>query len=180
MAVKHILWVQRFILSNRHYTETTEGKHSLVFEQRRDSFHGDSRENTAEVEKMRRALLLTTIFLLAMTAARGVSAAPQRRGSSTLSGVVLGPDDRPVAHASVSYQSSGGVAPHVVRTDSSGHFWISKLKADDYDLRASGKGVFSEWEKNIPLRSGETKNLTLRLIYAKEVPKAYVKSKPKQ
>ncbi len=129
---------------------------------------------------MRRALLLTTIFLLAMTAARGVSAAPQHKGSSTLSGVVLGPDDRPVAHASVSYQSSGGVAPHVVRTDSSGHFWISKLKADDYDLRASGKGVFSEWEKNIPLRSGETKNLTLRLIYAKEIPKAYVKSKPKQ
>ena len=111
---------------------------------------------------------------------RSVSADPQSKGSSTLSGVVLGPDDRPVAHASVSYQSSGGAAPHVVRTDSSGHFTISKLKADDYDLRASGKGVFSEWEKNIPLRSGETKNLTLHLIYAKEIPKAYVKRNPKQ
>src|SRR5712692_177966 len=129
---------------------------------------------------MRRALVLITFFLLALVTARGVSAAPQRKGSSTLSGVVLGPDDRPVAHASVSYQSSGGAAPHVVRTDSSGHFTISKLKADDYDLRASGKGVFSEWEKNIPLRSGETKNVTLHLIYAKQIPKAYVKNSTKQ
>jgi hypothetical protein len=129
---------------------------------------------------MRRALVLLSIFLLALVAARGVSAAPQHKGSSTLSGVVLGPDDKPVAHASVSYQSSGGSAPHVVRTDYSGHFAITKLKADDYDLRASGKGVFSEWEKNIPLRAGETKNLTLHLVYAKQVPKAYVKSTSKQ
>jgi hypothetical protein len=129
---------------------------------------------------MRRTLVFISIFLLMLVTVRGVSAAPQSRGSSTLSGVVLGPDDRPVAHASVSYQSSGGAAPHVVRTDSSGHFTISKLKADDYDLRASGKGVFSEWEKNIPLRSGETKNLTLHLVYAKEIPKAYVKRNPKQ
>ena len=129
---------------------------------------------------MRRALLLITILLVALVTARGVSADPQRKGSSTLSGVVLGPDDKPVAHASVSYQSSNGSAPHVVRTDSNGHFSISKLKADNYDLRASGKGVFSEWEKNITLRSGATKELTLRLIYAKQIPKAYVKSNSKQ
>jgi hypothetical protein len=30
------------------------------------------------------------------------------------------------------------------------------------------------------LRPKETKNVTLRLIYAKEIPKAYVKSKPRQ
>jgi len=113
-------------------------------------------------------------------AVRGASAAPQSKGSSTLSGVVLGPDDRPVAHASVSYQLSSGSAPHAVHTDSHGHFSISKLRADNYDLRASGKGVFSTWEKNVTLRSGENKNLTLRLVYAKEIPKAYVKNKPKQ
>jgi Carboxypeptidase regulatory-like domain len=129
---------------------------------------------------MRRALLLVTILLLALVAARGVSAAPQHKGSATLSGIVLGPDDRPVAHASVSYQSSSGNAPHAVHTDSRGHFTISKLGADNYDVRASGKGVFSVWEKNVSLRSGETKDVTLRLIYAKQIPKAYVKSKPKQ
>ena len=129
---------------------------------------------------MRRALLFVTILLLALVAARGVSATPQKKGSATLSGIVLGPDDRPVARASVSYQSSDGSAPHAVHTDSRGHFTISKLRADNYDLRASGKGVFSVWEKNVSLRSGQTKDITLRLIYAKEIPKAYVKSKPKQ
>ncbi|OLB83234.1 MAG: hypothetical protein AUI12_16875 [Acidobacteria bacterium 13_2_20CM_2_57_6] len=129
---------------------------------------------------MRRTLVLTLIFVVALVAAHGVSAAPQRRGSSTLSGVVLGPDDKPVAHASVSYQSSGGNAPHAVHTDAQGRFTISRLRADSYDVRASGKGVSSDWEKNIPLKAGQTKSVTLRLIYAKEIPKAYVKSKPKQ
>jgi hypothetical protein len=138
-----------------------------------------STENTPEVERMRRAFVFIAIFLLTLVAVRGVSAAPQSKGSSTLSGVVLGPDDKPVANASVSYQVSSGSAPHVVRTDAHGHFTISKLKADNYDLRASGKGVFSEWQKNITLRSGATKELTLRLIYAKQIPKAYVKSSPK-
>jgi hypothetical protein len=103
---------------------------------------------------MRRALLLIAIFLLVLVTVRDTSAAAQRKGSSTLSGVVLGPDDRPVAHASVSYQSSSGSEPHVVRTDAHGQFSISKLRADNYDLRASGKGVFSTWEKNVTLRSG--------------------------
>jgi hypothetical protein len=56
---------------------------------------------------MRRTLVFLSIFVLTLVAVRGVSAAPQRKGSSTLSGVVLGPDDKPVAHASVSYQSHG-------------------------------------------------------------------------
>jgi len=102
---------------------------------------------------MRRTLVLTLIFVVALVAAHGVSAAPQRRGSSTLSGVVLGPDDKPVAHASVSYQSSGGNAPHAVHTDAQGRFTISRLRADSYDVRASGKGVSSDWEKNIPLKA---------------------------
>jgi len=67
-----------------------------------------------------------------------------------------------------------------VHTDAQGRFTISGLRADSYDVRASGKGVSSEWEKNIPLRARQTKTVTLRLIYAKEIPKAYVKSKPKQ
>jgi hypothetical protein len=129
---------------------------------------------------MKWAKLFVAILLLMLLAARGVSAAPQGKGSATLTGTVLGPDDRPVAHASVSYQSSSGNAPHAVHTDSHGHFTIAKLRADNYDIRASGKGVFSEWEKNVSVRSGQTKELTLRLIYARKIPKAYVKSKPQQ
>jgi hypothetical protein len=129
---------------------------------------------------MRHTILLLSVFLFTLAALSSVSAMPQHKGTSTLSGVVLGPDDKPVAHASVSYQSSGGNGAHVVRTDSHGRFSITKLRADNYDLRASGKGVFSEWEKNVNLRAGATKELTLQLVYAKEIPKAYVKSNSKQ
>ena len=129
---------------------------------------------------MRRARLVGAIFLLVLGAVRGVSAGPRGRNSATLSGVVLGPDDRPVPHASVTYQSSSGNAPHAVHADAQGRFSISRLKADNYDVRATGRGVFSEWEKNVTVRPGQNKTMTLRLIYAKEIPKAYVKSKPKQ
>jgi hypothetical protein len=129
---------------------------------------------------MRRTVLLLAIVLVVLVAVRGVSAAPQSKKLGSLSGVVLGPDDRPVPRASITYQSGGGNEPHAVRADSQGRFTITKLKADNYDLRASGKGVFSEWEKNISVKPGRTTNLTLRLIYAKEIPKAYVKSKPQQ
>jgi hypothetical protein len=129
---------------------------------------------------MRRAVILIAVFLIALVAVRGVVAAPQSKGSATLSGVVVGPDDKPVPHASVSYQSSGGNAPHAVYTDAKGRFSITKLKSDNYDLRASSKGIFSEWVKNITLRRGHTEYITVQLIYAREMPKASKTSKPKQ
>ena len=129
---------------------------------------------------MKRALIFFAAFVLALVAARGVLAAPQTKGSAILSGVVIGPDDKPVPHASVSYQSSGGSAPHAVHTDAHGRFAIAQLRADNYDIRASAKGIFSEWEKNISLRKGQTKSIELRLIYAKEMPKAVSSAKPKQ
>ena len=127
---------------------------------------------------MRRILFSMLVLLLVLMCAQNLAA--QRKGAGVLSGVVLGPDDRPVPHASVTYQSSAGIAPHAVRADSQGHFTITRLRSDNYDLRASGKGVFSEWEKNVTVRSGQTKSVTLRLIYAKEIPKAYTKSKAKE
>jgi len=89
-----------------------------------------------------------------------------------LTGVVIGPNDKPVAHAAVSYQSSGGNAAHAVHTDAHGRFTISKLPADNYDLRASANGIFSEWEKNVTIHTGQTRSVTLHLVYAKQMPKA--------
>lgn len=131
---------------------------------------------------IKRALLLFAILTLALTAARRVRGEPQSssKGTSVLSGVVLGPNDKPVAHASVSYQYSDGSAPHAVYTDARGHFSITQLKANSYDIRASSKGVFSEWQKNIPLKKGQSKSMELRLIYAREMPKPASSSKPKQ
>jgi len=116
-------------------------------------------------------VILAILFGAALVATRTVFAAPQRRGSSVLTGIVLGPNDKPVARAVITYQSSGGSAPHVVRTDAHGRFTIAKLVADNYDLRASANGIFSEWEKNVTIRHAETRTITLRLIYAKQMPK---------
>ena len=127
---------------------------------------------------MRRALVSMMVLVVALVAAQNLAA--QHKGAGVISGVVLGPDDKPVPHASVTYQSSAGVAPHAVHADSQGHFTIAKLRSDNYDLRASGRGVYSEWEKNVTVRSGQTKSVTLRLIYAKQIPKAYTKSKAKE
>ena len=128
---------------------------------------------------LRRTLVFISVFLLTLVAARGATARPQSKGSCTLTGVVIGPDDKPVPHAAVSYQSSGGSAPHAVHTDSRGRFRISSLKSDNYDIRASSKGIFSEWVKNVMVSKGQTRSVELRLIYAREMPKSTSKSKPK-
>jgi hypothetical protein len=120
---------------------------------------------------MKRALALGTVLFLAVVGAQRAVAAPQS-GSGVLAGVVIGPDDKPVPHAVITYQSGGGSAPHVAHADARGHFSIAKLRSDVYELRASGKGVFSQWE-NVSVRSGKTKAVTLRLIYAKRIPKEY-------
>jgi carboxypeptidase family protein len=117
---------------------------------------------------MKRGLILAIVVFAALLGAR---LTPAQTGAGTLSGVVLGPDDKPVPNASITYQSGGGRAPHIVHTDSKGHFSITRLKMDNYDLRASAKGIFSEWEKNVMVRSGKTQFITLRLIYAREMPK---------
>jgi carboxypeptidase family protein len=129
---------------------------------------------------MKRALIFLAVFLVALVAARAVAAMPQSKGTSTLSGVVIGPDDKPVPHASVSYQSSDGSAPHAVHADAHGRFAITQLRADNYDIRASSKGIFSDWQKNVTLRKGQVRSLELHLIYAREMPQPVSSGKPKQ
>ena len=119
-------------------------------------------------------IIFATLLTTALVASRSVLASPERKGTSVLTGVVIGPNDRPVARAAVSYQSSGGNAAHAVHTDAHGRFTISKLPADNYDLRASANGIFSEWEKNVTIHNGETRNVTLHLIYAKQMPKSAI------
>ena len=104
----------------------------------------------------------------------GGYAAPQGK-RATLSGVVLGPGGKPVANAVVTYQSGGGDTPHVVRTDAQGRFSIPQLRRDNYDLRASAPGMFSNWEKNVMLHSGEQKSVTLRLTTGADISKTAMK-----
>jgi Carboxypeptidase regulatory-like domain len=138
---------------------------------------GDQAIETEEAENMKRAFIFLAV---ALTASFVALAEPQTKGTASISGVVIGPDDKPAAHASVSYQFSDGTGPHAVFADSHGHFTISQLKANSYDVRASAKGIFSDWQRNIPLRKGQSRTLELHLIYAKEMPKPASDSKPKQ
>jgi hypothetical protein len=103
-----------------------------------------------------------------------VHGSPQRGHSAGLSGEVLSPTGKPVAGAVVTYQSGGGHTPHVVHTDAHGRFTIVKLRRDNYDLRASSHGLSSMWEKNVMVRSGEVKSVTLRLTEGVEPAKSSV------
>jgi hypothetical protein len=121
------------------------------------------------------------MFIMVLTAGfftfGSVQAMPQRH-TSTLEGLVLGLDNKPVGNASVTYQSGGGNAPHVVHTDAKGQFSVGKLRADIYDVRASAQGDYSDWKKNVNLRPGQITTLTLRLTHAKEAPSAPPAAQP--
>src|SRR6516225_4668832 len=118
------------------------------------------REHVSMNRKLFRAILLT-IALLTVGELRAQTAHPS---GATLAGVVLGADDKPVPSAGVSCESSGGLHPRAVHTDAKGRFRITGLKQDSHDLRASANGAYSDWERNIPLRQNQTKDVTLRLL----------------
>jgi len=123
---------------------------------------------------MRRGLIFLVVIALLLAAVATVQAGQQHKAAkkASISGTVIGPDDKPVPHAAVTYQSSGGTAPHAIHADAHGHFLISNLRGDLYEIRASANGIFSEWEKNLEVRPGQQKTITLQLIYAKEMPAA--------
>jgi hypothetical protein len=116
------------------------------------------------------------IMLVALVGGGAIYASPQSRNKATLSGVVVGPDGKPVANAVVTYQSGGGDTPHAVRTDAKGRFNIVKLRRDNYDLRASSHGLYSTWLKNVMVRTGQQKTLTLQLTNGTDLSKTGMKS----
>jgi len=103
-------------------------------------------------------------ILVAVLCAGSTQAQTSKKDAVTIKGIVLGADGKPVPAAAVTCQSSAGMKPRAVHTDSKGHYVITGLKQDSYDIRASSKGAYSDWERNIPLRKGQTKEITLRLL----------------
>ncbi|HEY8714480.1 MAG TPA: carboxypeptidase-like regulatory domain-containing protein [Candidatus Acidoferrum sp.] len=112
---------------------------------------------------MMRALSLVAILLIWLVIVSAANAVPQSAYSGVLTGVVLDESGKPAVNAIVTYQSGGGDTPHAVHTDARGHFTISKLARDNYDLRASSHGMSSSWQKNVMVRAGQEKSVTLRL-----------------
>ena len=82
---------------------------------------------------------------------------------ASLGGEVVSAKGTPVARAAVLYQASDGRAPHVVHTDTQGHFRIEEIRAGLYDLRAVKGRVQSEWSHNVLVRPGQQASVTLRL-----------------
>lgn len=116
------------------------------------------------------------LILAAFLSGSAIHASPQSRNKATLSGLVLGPDGKPAANAVVTYQSGGGDTPHAVHTDANGRFTIVKLRRDNYDLRASSHGLYSTWLKNVMVRTGQQKTLTLQLTNGTDLSKTGMKT----
>jgi Carboxypeptidase regulatory-like domain len=109
----------------------------------------------------------------------GLRAQTTIKSQTVIKGSVLGADGKPVPAAAVTCQSSAGVRPRIVHTDGKGHYLITGLKQDSYDLRATSNGAYSDWEKNIPLRKGQTKEITLHLLNGNTAISGELPSKPK-
>ena len=79
--------------------------------------------------------------LVAALCAASTPAQTSKKDAVTIKGIVLGADGKPVPAAAVSCQSSAGMKPRAVHTDSKGHYLITGLKQDSYDIRASSNGA---------------------------------------
>jgi carboxypeptidase family protein len=113
---------------------------------------------------MRRKQILFLMVGVAIVFAQGVYAQTRKKTGATITGTILDANGRTVANATVTCQTSSGMKPRVVHSDANGAFFLTGLKQESYDLRASRKGAYSDWERNIPLGKSQTKNVTLQLL----------------
>jgi hypothetical protein len=114
---------------------------------------------------MKRNLIFALMSAAAIFIALPVQAQTKpKKNGSTFTGTVLDATGRPVKGASVMCQTSSGLKPRAVHTDSKGRFFITGLKRENYDLRAYANGSYSDWDKNIPMGSTQTKEVTLQLL----------------
>jgi uncharacterized membrane protein len=126
---------------------------------------------------MRRKLILLLMIGSVIVFAQGANAQTRKKTGATITGSVLDANGRTVANATVSCQTSSGMKPRVVHSDTKGAFFITGLKQESYDLRASRKGAYSDWERNIPLGKSQTKNVTLQLLNGNTATSAVPASK---
>jgi len=113
---------------------------------------------------MNRKRIFVLMASAVMLFAWQLSAQTVKKTGATITGTILGADGKVVPGASVTCETSSGLKPRAVHADSKGRFFITGLKQDSYDLRASANGAYSDWERNIPLRKDQTREVTLQLL----------------
>ena len=84
-------------------------------------------------------------------------------GLGTVGGQVLNGDGKPAANARVMLQASDGGDMQTAQTNADGRFWFAELPEGQYDVRASDKGLISEWRQNVWVSPGKQTNVTLHL-----------------
>jgi len=105
------------------------------------------------------------IFACVLFAAVLCAALPvaSRDRTGTLEGTVVSANGKPVAGARVTAQNSDGMHPRATSTNSEGRFFFTRFLPELYDLRAYHNGVWSDWHRNITVRSGKATNVTIVL-----------------
>ncbi len=113
---------------------------------------------------MKRMRLPALLFSLATLSV----AAMARTHTGTLSGTVIGPDGSMVAGARVTVQQADGRHPHATLTGADGRFEFRRLSVGPYDVRAYSRGVWSEWQHYVIVRSRKLTKIELRLPAAEK------------
>lgn len=126
---------------------------------------------------MKRKLIFLLMIGMAVLFTQNVNAQTRKKTGGTITGTVLDANGRTVARATVTCQTSSGMKPRVVHTDAKGNFFITGLKQESYDLRASRSGAYSDWEHNLPLGKSQTKTVTLQLLNGNTATSAVPASK---
>ena len=101
--------------------------------------------------------------LLVLLAVLASSAPLAAQSIGVLTGAVVSAGGKPVAGARVLIQTSDGRRPFTVRTDASGSFRVPRISRGLYNLRAQAGGLWSDWERNVLIRSGQSTSVTLHL-----------------
>jgi len=144
---------------------------------------------TNSARKTKRAVWLCLIPAAALVAIAPAPAAELAAASGSqqakplpkgkLSGTVLGPDGKPAVKARVLAQTSDGRYPRTAQTDAQGHFVLT-CPAGMIDVRAQFQGNWSEWMRNVRVRTGQTVSISLQIIEQPSPPadKTGAPSKP--
>jgi len=103
------------------------------------------------------------LFLLLLATVAFIASGQSDTGMGTLAGTVLDPHGKPVDGASVTMQSATGGNPHATKSNAQGRFFFPELIHGYYDVRASSRGMASEWVHNVEVNTGKQTEVTLHL-----------------
>lgn len=108
---------------------------------------------------MKRLMLISLLIAILGVVAAGYA----KVATGTLAGTVLDAQGKPVAHATVTIQTSDGLHPNATHTDGNGRFEFARFRTGQYDLRAYAHGDFSDWTRRVMIRAGKTTEVNLHM-----------------